>query len=92
MGQKRIQANLYKRYSKEEAEKKRITAYREKVSKNLARETIYLQIIAENKTRNQTAYDNRKLVKAGERESCKQRKRRLRKEHLAKKSETLRVN
>lgn len=91
MGQKRIQANLYKRYSKEEAEK-RITAYREKVSKNLARETIYLQIIAENKTRNQTAYDNRKLVKAGERESCKQRKRRLRKEHLAKKSETLRVN
>ena len=49
MGQKRIQANLYKRYSKEEAEK-RIAAYREKVSKNLARETIYLQIIAENKT------------------------------------------
>ena len=80
MGQKRIQANLYKRYSKEEAEK-RIAAYREKVSKNLA-----------NKTRNQTAYDNRKLVKAGERESCKQRKRRFRKEHLAKKSETLRVN
>ena len=91
MGQKRIQANLYKRYSKEEAEK-RITAYRKKVSKSLAREIIYLQIIAENKTRNQTAYDNRKLVKAGERESCKQRKRRLRREYLAKKSETLRVN
>lgn len=68
-------------------QKKKIAAYREKVSKNLARETIYLQIIAENKTKNQTAYDNRKLVKAGERESCKQRKRRLRKEYLAKKEE-----
>lgn len=91
MGQKRIQANLYKRYSKEKAEK-RIADYREKVSKSIARETIYLQIIAENKTRNQTAYDNRKLVKAGERKSCKQRKKHLYKEYLAKKSETLRVN
>lgn len=91
MGQKRIQASLYKRYGKEEAEKK-IIAHRKKAVKNFAKEILYLQIIAENKTRNQTAYDNRKLVKAGERESCKQRKRRLRKEHLAKKSETLRVN
>lgn len=84
MGQKRIQANLYKRYGKEEAEK-RIKLYQEKVKKNLAREAIYLQIISENKTRDQTAYDNRKLIKAGKRESYKQRKIRLRKEYLANK-------
>lgn len=83
MGQKRIQANLYKRYGKEEAEK-RIIAHRKKAVKNFAKEILYLQIIAENKTKNQTAYDNRKLVKAGERESCNQRKRSLRKEYLAK--------
>lgn len=81
MGQKRIQANLYKRYGKEEAEK-RINLYQEKVKKNLARETIYLRIVSENKTRNQTAYENRKLIKAGKRESYKQRKIRLRKEYL----------
>lgn len=85
MGQTRIQANLYKRYKKEEAEK-RIALYQEKVTKNLAREAIYLQIITKDKTRNQTAYDNRKLIKAGERESYKQRKRRLRKERLASKN------
>ncbi|QOR56910.1 hypothetical protein [uncultured phage cr60_1] len=86
MGQQRIQANLYKRYGKEEA-MKRIIAYRKRVTKSFARGIIYLQINAENKTRNQTAYDNRKLVKAGKRESCNQRKRRLRKEYLAKKKE-----
>lgn len=86
MGQQRIQANLYKRYGKEEA-MKRIIAYRKRVTKSFARGIIYLQINAENKTRNQTAYDNRKLVKAGKRESCNQRKRRLRKEYLAKKEE-----
>lgn len=74
-------------------QKKRITAYRKKAVKNFAKEILYLQIIAENKTKNQTAYDNRKLVKAGERESCKQRKRRLRKEYLAKKkSKQLEIN
>lgn len=45
MGQKRIQANLYKRYGKEEAEK-RIIAHRKKAVKNFAREILYLQIIA----------------------------------------------
>lgn len=88
MGQKRIIANLRKRYKPEKVEK-RITDYQARVKKNLARQAIYLQLIADYEAKRLQAYDNRKLVKAGERESCKQRKRRLRKEYLAKKSETL---
>lgn len=85
MGQKRIRENLYKRYGKEEAEK-RIEAYQAKVKANLAREAIYLQVIQENKLKRERAYENRIAVKAGTRESCKQRKRRLRKEYLASKN------
>lgn len=97
MGQKRIRENLYKRYGKEEAEK-RITEYKARVERNLARESIYLLLIQENKVKREIAYINRNKVKNGvpyntpdgrvimvKYESCKQRKRRLRKEYLAKK-------
>lgn len=85
MGQKRIIANLRKRYKPEEVEK-RIADYQARVKKNLARQAIYLQLIADYKAKRLQAYDNRKLVKASKRESCKQRKRRLRKEYLASKN------
>ena len=85
MGQKRIRENLYKRYGKEEAEK-RIEAYQAKVKANLAREAAYLQIIQENKLKREQAYENRIAVNSGTRESYKQRKRRLRKEYLASKN------
>lgn len=57
-----------------------------KVEANIAREIIYLQLIHEDSWKREQAYENRKLVKAGKRESCKQRKRRLRKEYLASKN------
>lgn len=54
----------------------------ERVTKNLHREAVYLTIMQEALVKQYSAYENRKLVKAGKRESCKQRKRRLRKEYL----------
>lgn len=57
-----------------------------KVNRNLHRETVYLTIMQEALVKQYSAYENRKLVKTGERESCKQRKRRLRKEYLASKN------
>lgn len=86
MGQARIRKNLYQRYEKEEA-KERIAAYKARVEANLAREAIYLQIIQENKLRREQSYENRTAIKAGTRESYRQRKRRLNKERrLAMKS------
>lgn len=86
MGQARIRKNLYQRYEKEEA-KERIAAYKARVKANLAREAIYLQIIQENKLRREQSYENRTAIKAGTRESYRQRKRRLNKERrLAMKS------
>lgn len=86
MGQARIRKNLYQRYEKEEA-RKRIAAYEARVKANLAREAIYLQIIQENKLRREQSYENRAAIKAGTRESYRQRKRRLNKERrLAMKS------
>ena len=86
MGQARIRKNLYQRYEKEEA-RERIAAYEARVKANLAKEAIYLQIIQENKLRREQSYENRTAVKAGPRESYRQRKRRLNKERrLAMKS------
>lgn len=92
MGQRRIISEMRKRGVSEEIIQGRINAHKAKAEANIAREIIYLQLIRENSWKREQAYENRKLVRAGKRESCKQRKRRLRKEHLAKKSETLRVN
>lgn len=85
MGQARIIAKIERRYSAEEAAK-RIDEYRRKVRKNLLRQAIYFQVIYKNKLKRKLAYQNRAEVKAGTRESCKQRKRRLRKEYLASKN------
>lgn len=64
----------------------RINAHKAKVEANIAREIIYLQLIREDNWKREQAYENRKLVKAGKRESCKQRKRYLRKEYLVSKN------
>lgn len=85
MGQTRIRKNLYQRYGKEKA-REHIAAYEARVKANLAKEAIYLQIIQENKLRREQSYENRTAIKAGTRESCKQRKRRLCKEYLASKN------
>lgn len=85
MGQRRIISEMRKRGVSEEIIQGRINAHKAKAEANIAREIIYLQLIRENSWKREQAYENRKLVKAGKRESCKQRKRRLHKEHLAKK-------
>lgn len=85
MGQRRIISEMRKRGVSEEIIQGRINAHKAKAEANIAREIIYLQLIRENSWKREQAYENRKLVKAGKRESCKQRKRRLRKEYLAKK-------
>lgn len=85
MGQRRIISEIRKRGVSEEIIQGRINAHKAKAEANIAREIIYLQLIRENSWKREQAYENRKLVKAGKRESCNQRKRRLRKEYLAKK-------
>lgn len=52
---------------------------------NLAREAVYLGILNKERVHKYLAYEHRQLIKEGRRESCKQRKRRLRKESLANK-------
>lgn len=44
---------------------------------------IFLVKCSENSLKRKEAYENRKLIKAGERESCRQRKIRLNKEYRA---------
>lgn len=85
MGQRRIISEMRKRGVSEEIIQGRINAHKAKAEANIAREIIYLQLIRENSWKREQAYENRKLVKAGKRESCNQRKRRLRKEYFAKK-------
>lgn len=85
MGQRRIISEMRKRGVSEEIIQGRINAHKAKAEANIAREIIYLQLIRENSWKREQAYENRKLVKAGKRESCNQRKRRLRKKYLAKK-------
>ena len=58
---------------------------KKKAAENLAREAVYLGILNEERMRKYLAYEHRQLIKEGRRESCKQRKRRLRKEYLANK-------
>lgn len=84
MGQRRIISEMRKRGVSEEIIQGRINAHKAKAEANIAREIIYLQLIRENSWKREQAYENRKLVKAGKRESCNQRKRSLRKEYLAK--------
>lgn len=84
MGQRRIISEMRKRGVSEEIIQGRINAHKAKAEANIAREIIYLQLIRENSWKREQAYENRKLVKAGKRESYNQRKRRLRKEYLAK--------
>lgn len=62
-----------------------VAARKKKAAENLAREAVYLGILNEERMRKYLAYEYRQLIKEGGRESCKQRKRRLRKEYLAKK-------
>lgn len=62
-----------------------VAAREKKAAENLAREAVYLGILNEERMRKYLAYEYRQLIKEGRRESCKQRKRRLRKEYLAKK-------
>lgn len=93
MGQRRIISEMRKRGVSEEIIQGRINAHKAKAEANIAREIIYLQLIRENSWKREQAYENRKLVKAGKRESCNQRKIRLRKKYLAKKrSKQLEIN
>lgn len=62
-----------------------VKAREKKAAKNLAREAVYLGILNKERVHKYLAYEHRQLIKEGGRESCKQRKRRLRKEYLAKK-------
>lgn len=88
MGQKRFINNLRKKlqardYSKEEIDKlvsSHTLAHKAKVEKELTRQATYLQVINTNQLEREQAYENRKLVKAGLRESYRQRKNRLNKE------------
>jgi hypothetical protein len=52
---------------------------------NIARVAVYLGILNKERVHKYLAYEHRQLIKEGRRESCKQRKRRLRKEYLANK-------
>lgn len=85
MGQVRKIAEMRKRDVSEEVIQGRIKAHQAKAEANLAREAIYLKIIQENKLKIEQSYEFRKLVKAGKRESYKQRKIRLNKERRANK-------
>lgn len=62
-----------------------VAAREKKAAENLAREAVYLGILNKERVHKYLAYEHRQLIKEGRRESCKQRKRRLRKESLANK-------
>jgi hypothetical protein len=62
-----------------------VAARKKKAAENLAREAVYLGILNKERVHKYLAYEHRQLIKEGRRESCKQRKRRLRKEYLANK-------
>ena len=62
-----------------------VAARKKKAAENLAREAVYLGILNKERVHKYLAYEHRQLIKEGRRESCKQRKRRLRKESLANK-------
>lgn len=62
-----------------------VAAREKKAAENLAREAVYLGILNKERVHKYLAYEHRQLIKEGRRKSCKQRKRRLRKEYLAKK-------
>lgn len=76
---------LQRRGLTEEDIAKGVAADREKKAANLAREAVYLGILNKERVHKYLAYEHRQLIKEGRRESCKQRKRRLRKEYLANK-------
>lgn len=60
-----------------EEEIAKIEAYLKKEHQRIAN---YLTLISANREKRETAYENRKQIKAGKRESCKQRKLRLNRE------------
>lgn len=62
-----------------------VAAREKKAAENLAREAVYLGILNKERVHKYLAYEHHQLIKEGRRESCKQRKIRLRKEYLAKK-------
>lgn len=62
-----------------------VKAREKKAAENLAREAVYLGILNKERVHKYLVYEHRQLIKEGGRESCKQRKRRLRKESLANK-------
>lgn len=62
----------------------RVAARKERAAKNLARQAIYLAEVDKLKDLRNQAYDNRTAIKAGLRESYRQRKNRLNKERRAK--------
>lgn len=88
MGYKHYIFNLQKQVRKgtltDEEVAARVAAKKERATKNLAQEAIYLQAINANRLEREQSYEYRKLVKAGERESYRQRKFRLRQEYLRK--------
>lgn len=61
----------------------RVAKRKETSAKNLAREAIYLAEVDKLKSLRNQAYDNRTAIKAGLRESYRQRKNRLNKERRA---------
>jgi hypothetical protein len=60
-----------------EEEIAKLEAYLKKEHQRVAN---YLILISINRKKRETAYENRKLIKAGKRESCRQRKIRLNRE------------
>lgn len=76
---------LQKRGLTKEDIAKIVAAKEKKAAENLAREAVYLGILNKERVHKYLAYEYRQLIKEGRRESCKQRKRRLRKEYLANK-------
>ena len=63
-----------------------VAAREKKAAENLAREAVYLGILNKERVHKYLAYEHRQLIKEGRRESCKQHKRRLRKECLVSKN------
>jgi hypothetical protein len=60
--------------------KRKITKLEAYLKKERQRVTNFLILTSINRKKRETAYENRKLIKAGERESCRQRKIRLNRE------------
>lgn len=70
--------------SRDPKNKEKADVLRRELEAEERRIKIYLTVLTANKLKREQAYINRKQIKAGERESCRQRKIRLNKERRAK--------